>query len=283
VEFGEKNHMFIIGHTLVWHGQVPKWVFEDGAGNPVSRDTLLKRMHDHIFTVMGRYKGRINGYDVVNEAIGDDGQLRKTKWLQIIGDDYIQKAFEYAHEADPNAELYYNDYNIEQPAKRNPALIKLLKDLKSKGVHINGVGIQAHWHMDIPSNAMVDSAIQDFSNLGLKVMFTEMDINVLPRPDNMTGADISKKHESDKKYNPYPESLPDSVQEKLANRYAGFFKVFVNNKSKVSRVTLWGVSDKQSWLNYWPIMGRTNYPLLFDRKFQPKPAYYAVIKTALGL
>jgi endo-1,4-beta-xylanase len=283
VEFGEKNHMFTIGHTLVWHSQVPKWVFEDGSGNPVGRDTLLKRMHDHIFTILSRYKGRISGYDVVNEAIADDGQLRKSKWLQIIGDDFIQKAFEYAHEADPQAALYYNDYNIEQASKRKPVLLKLIQDLKSKGIKISGVGIQGHWHLDIPRISEVDSAIQDFSSLGVKIMFTELDINVLPQPNRMTGADVSKKAAYQKQYNPYPESLPDSMQEKLANRYADFFKVFVKNKGKVQRVTFWGVDDNQSWLNNWPIRGRTNYPLLFDRKCQPKPAFYSVVKVGLGI
>ena len=283
VEFGEKNHMFIICHTLVWHNQIPSWVFEDGSGNSVGRDALLKRLHDHIFTIMSRYRGRINGYDVVNEAIGDDGQLRKTKWLEIIGEDYIQKAFEFAHEADPQAELYYNDYNVEQPAKRNPVLIKLIQDLKSKNIRIDGVGIQGHWHLNTPKLAVVDSAIQAFSNLGLKVMITELDINVLPQPPMTSGADVSTNVAFQKQYNPYPENLPDSIQEKLANRYADIFKVFVKNKGKVQRVTFWGVSDNQSWLNNWPVKGRTNYPLLFDRKYQPKPAFYSVIKVGLGI
>jgi endo-1,4-beta-xylanase len=275
--------MFIICHTLVWHNQVPEWVFNDGSGNLVGRDTLLKRLHDHIFTIMSRYKGRINGYDVVNEAIADDGQFRKTKWYQIVGEDYIEKAFEFAHEADPQAELYYNDYNLELSPKRNPTLLKLIQDLKSKGIKIDGVGIQAHWHLDSPNLSEVDSAIQAFHNLGLKVMFTEMDINVLPQPPKTTGADVSKNVDFQKKYNPYPESLPDSIQEKLANRYADFFKIFVKNKEKVTRVTFWGVDDSQSWLNNWPIKGRTNYPLLFNRKCQPKPAFYSVIKVGLGI
>jgi endo-1,4-beta-xylanase len=283
VEFGEKNHMFIICHTFVWHDQISNWVFEDGSGNPVGRDTLLKRLHDHIFTIMSRYKGRIQGYDIVNEAISDDGQLRKTKWLQIIGEDYIQKAFEFAHEADPQAELYYNDYNIELKSKRNPVFIKLIQDLKSKGVRIDGVGIQAHWHLNSPKLNEVDSAIQVFSNLGLKVMFTELDVNVLPQPPETSGADVSQNVAYQEKYNPYPENLPDSIQEKLANRYADIFKIFVKNKGKVQRVTFWGVGDNQSWLNNWPVKGRTNYPLLFNRKCQPKPAFYSVIKVGLGI
>ena len=114
--------MFIVGHALVWHNQTPKWVFEDEKGNPASREVLLERMREHIFTVVGRYKGRIKGWDVVNEAVNDDGTMRQSPWLKIIGEDFIAKAFEYAHEADPNAELYYNDYSLEFPAKREGAI-----------------------------------------------------------------------------------------------------------------------------------------------------------------
>jgi len=277
VALGQINKMFIIGHCMVWHSQVPRWVFQDSLGKPVTREVLLQRMHDHIITVMGRYKGRVNGYDVVNEALNEDGTMRKSRWTQIIGDDFIEKAFEYAKEADPNAELYYNDYNIEQPAKCQGA-IKIIKNLQAKGIKITGVGIQGHYHMDIPSLKEIDESIAEFTKLGLKVMFTELDINVLPRPEELKGADVSQNFELKKNQNPYPESLPDSVQQKLADRYADFFKIFLKYKS-VSRVTFWGVEDGQSWLNGWPIRGRTNYPLVFDRKLQPKPAFYSIIKT----
>lgn len=280
VALGMRNNMFIIGHCLIWHQQVPRWVFEDKSGNPVSRDTLLKRMHDHILTVVTRYKGKVNGWDVVNEAIDENGELRNTKWLEIIGEDYIQKAFEYAHEADPDAELYYNDYNIEQPAKREGTINRIIKPLQTKSVKIDGVGIQAHWHLDTPAFQIVDSSISKFAATGIKVMFTEMDINVLPRPENLATAEISENFQLTKESNPFPESMPDSVQKQLADRYAGFFKIFLFYKDKVSRVTFWGIEDGQSWLNNWPIRGRTNYPLLFDRNLQPKSAFYAIIKEA---
>jgi endo-1,4-beta-xylanase len=279
VAFGEKHNMFIIGHTLLWHQQIPKWIFEDVKGKTVSRDTLLKRLHDHITAVVTRYKGRVNGWDVVNEGIDEDGNLRKTRWLEIIGEDYIQEAFEFAREADPKAELYYNDYNIELPAKRAGGL-KLFRDLLSKGVKIDGVGIQAHWHLDVPSLADIDSSLNEFSKLGLKAMFTEMDINVLPRPENLQGAEVSDHYTLTKESNPFPDALPDSMQQKLAKRYADIFKIFMKYKKNISRVTFWGVYDGQSWLNNWPIKGRTNYPLLFDRNLQPKPAFYSVIETA---
>ncbi|MBN1414658.1 MAG: endo-1,4-beta-xylanase [Bacteroidales bacterium] len=278
VAFTDRNGMFTVGHTLVWHQQTPKWVFEDSLGNALTRDALLARLKDHIFTVAGRYKGRVKGWDVVNEALDDDGSMRKTKWLEIIGDDYMHKAFEYAKEADPEAELYYNDYNIETPAKRDSA-VKLLRQLLADGVKIDGVGIQGHYHMDFPDLKDLDESIRQFGELGLKVMITELDINVLPRPENISGADISQNFELQKQLNPYPESLPDSAQRQLAGRYADMFSIFVRHSDKVSRVTFWGVHDGQSWLNNWPVRGRTNYPLLFDRDYQAKPAFYSVIET----
>ena len=280
VALGLRNKMFIVGHCLIWHQQIPKWVFEDKSGNPVSRDTLLKRMHDHILTVVTRYKGKVNGWDVINEALDENGELRHTRWLDIIGEDYIQKAFEFAHEADPEAELYYNDYNIEQPSKREGTIIKIIKPLKDKGIRIDGVGIQAHWHLDTPSFQVVDSSISKFAAVGMKVMFTEMDINVLPRPEKLSTAEVSDRFKLTIESNPYPVSLPDSVQQQLADRYSGFFKIFKKYRKSVTRVTFWGISDGQSWLNNWPIGGRTNYPLLFDRNLKPKPAFYAIIKVS---
>ena len=279
VEFGEKNNMFIIGHTLVWHSQVPMWVFQDEKGNAVDRETLLNRMHDHIQTVVGRYKGKIKGWDVVNEALNDDGTLRQTQWMKIIGEDYIEKAFQFAHEADPDAELYYNDYSLPNSSKRNGA-IKLIKNLQSKGIKISGVGMQGHYKMDWPTAAQVDSTIKAFAELGIEVMITELDIDALPQATFNMGADVSQSVEAREKLNPYKDELPDSVQQLLAERYAGLFSVFVNNSKDVSRVTFWGVSDSNSWLNNWPVRGRTSYPLLFDRKGNPKPAYDAVIKIA---
>jgi endo-1,4-beta-xylanase len=278
VALGEKNKMFIVGHTLVWHNQTPKWVFEDGTGNPADRETLLKRMRDHIDAVAGRYKGRINGWDVVNEAIDDDGALRKTKWMEIIGNDYLQKAFECAREADPNAELYYNDFNMWKKGKVD-GVIRLVRDLQSKGIRVDGIGMQGHWGLDYPPLDEAEAAIQAFSSLGVKVMITELDVNVLPNPGQWRGADISLNFELQKQLNPYADALPDSMQQVLARRYGEFFTLFHKHRDKISRVTFWGVHDGQSWLNNWPVRGRTNYPLLFDRHCQPKPAFEAVIQT----
>ncbi len=261
VEFGEKNNMFIIGHTLIWHSQVPKWVFKDTNGNQLNRDELLKRMKEHIYTVVGRYKGRIKGWDVVNEALNEDGTLRETLWKKIIGDDYIEKAFEFAHEADPNAELYYNDYSLANKPKREGA-VKLISKLLKEGIKVSGIGMQGHYQMDWPTAAQLDSSIKAFSVLGIKVMFTELDINILPSPGQDNTAEVSLNFKYDKKFNPYTKGLPDSVKNILAERYEDFFEVFLNNKNSISRVTLWGVRDSDSWLNFWPIRGRTNYPLI---------------------
>jgi len=278
VEFGEKNRMYIVGHTLVWHHQTPRWVFEDEKGNPLTREALLKRMHDHIQTVVGRYKGRINAWDVVNEALDEDGQLRQSPWLKIIGEDYIAKAFEYTHEADPKAELIYNEYSIENEAKRNGA-IELIKKLKSQGVPVTGVGIQEHVNMEWPTVEQLEATIAALGKLGVKVMITELDVDVLPKATQDQGADISLRVEAQAKLNPYVNGLPDSAQQALAKRYADLFAVYLKHRDVVTRVTFWGVIDAGSWLNNWPVRGRTNYPLLFDREGRPKPAFDAVIQA----
>ena len=190
VAYGEKHRMFIVGHCLVWHSQVPKWVFQDAEGKPLTRDALLDRMHEHIRTVVGRYKGRISGWDVVNEAINDDGTMRDSPWLKIIGPDYIAKAFQFAHEADPRAELYYNDYSLENQAKRDGAL-KLMRTLKTAGVPITGIGLQGHLHLDTPDAKTEAATIEAFAALGLKVNISELDVDVLPRTTRSDSADVS--------------------------------------------------------------------------------------------
>lgn len=279
VEFGQQNHMFIVGHNLVWHSQVPKWVFEDDKGNPVSRDVLLDRMHDHISKVVGRYKGKIGGWDVVNEALNEDGTLRQSPWMKIIGEDYLEKAFRFAHETDPDAQLYYNDYSLENGAKRRGAL-ELVRKLKDKGVPITGVGLQDHVSMDSPTADEIDTTITDFGKLNVKVMITELDVDLLPWPATKQTADVSLNVAADPKLNPYPNGLPEAVQLALSKRYAELFSAYAKHCGLVTRVTFWGVGDKDSWKNNWPVKGRTNYPLLFDRKAQPKPAFHAVLQVA---
>jgi endo-1,4-beta-xylanase len=279
VDFGTRNGMFVVGHTLVWHSQVPRWVFQDAAGNPVGRDTLLARMRDHIFTVVGRYKGRIKGWDVVNEALNDDGSLRRSPWYAVIGEDYLVKAFQFAHEADPDAQLYYNDYSLDNAPKRNGA-VALVKRLQAAGIPIYAVGSQSHDKMDWPSVAQVDSTIRALSGAGVKVNITEFDIDVLPPATRSQGADVATRGQASAAANPYAAGLPDSVQRALAARYADLFRVFASHRNAIDRVTFWGVGDGDSWLNNWPVPGRTSYPLLFDRADRPKPAFDAVMSVA---
>ena len=276
VAFGEKYGMFVIGHTLVWHNQTPAWVFEDGKGNLVDRDTLMGRMRDHIRTVVGRYKGRIKGWDVVNEAVNADGTLRQSKWLKIIGEDYIAKAFQFAHEADPQTELYYNDYSLENEPKRNGA-VQLIKKLKADGVPITGVGLQGHNSLTWPSIQQQDATITAFAKLDIKVNITELDINVLPFVSEEEGPRIKLTAELQPKLNPYASGLPETVNEEQAIRFLELFGVYLRHRDVIDRITFWGVTDADSWLNNFPVRGRTNYPLLFDRKGNAKLSFDTLV------
>jgi len=271
VEYGKKHKMFIVGHTLIWHSQLAPFV-----SKIKSSDSLLMFMTNHINTVAGRYAGKVDSWDVVNEALNEDGTLRNSVFLQKLGDDYIRKAFELAAKAAPNTELYYNDYNIEQPKKRAGA-IAMIKKLQTSGTRIDGVGIQGHWCINGLPLEDIENSIIEFSALGLKVSFTELDITVLPNPWDLKGADVNQNFEGSPYMNPYPQGLPDSMQIKLAKCYEDLFKIFIKHQDKIERITFWGVNDGQSWLNGWPIKNRTNYPLLFDRNFKPKLAFEKVM------
>lgn len=278
VEFGQKHRMEVIGHTLVWHSQTPEWVFQGGNGGPATREVLLQRMRDHIHTVVGRYKGRIKGWDVVNEAISDGPQgLRDSPWRRIIGDDFIDHAFRFAREADPMAGLYYNDYGLEDRNKR-ARTIMMLKGLLERGVPIDAVGMQGHYSLKWPETGEVEQGIKDFAALGLKVMITELDVDVLPSKGAVGVADIDRREEVDPALNPFTRGLPDDMQQILAKRYGELFDVFLRHRAKLTRVTLWGLDDGHSWLNHFPIRGRTNHPLLIDRQLQPKPAFFEVLR-----
>ncbi len=282
VAFGEKHRMAVIGHTLVWHSQTPRWVFQDENQQPASRELLLQRLRDHIRTVAGRYRGRIKGWDVVNEAIADGPAgrevLRDSPWRRIIGDDFLDHAFRFAREAAPEAELYYNDYGLFHREKRGRAL-QMLRGLIERGVPVDGVGLQGHYGIAKPAAGEVDQAIKDFAALGLKVMITELDVDMLPSRGEAGVADISRLEEYEAALNPYVSGLPDTEQRRLADRYAELFRVFRQNRRHLTRVTLWGLDDGHTWLNHFPIRGRTNHPLLFDRLLNPKPAYTSVLQA----
>ena len=268
VDFGQSNGMDVIGHCLIWHSQLPAWFCVDKNGKPVSPEVLKKRMKEHITTVVGRYKGRIKGWDVVNEAILDDGSFRNSPFYRILGEEYIPLAFQYAHEADPDAELYYNDYGMDNRNKRM-VVVEMVKKLKARGLRIDAIGMQGHMGMDYPRIDKYESSIKAFAATGCKVMITEWDMSALPSIN--TGAEISVRADYDAKQNPYPNGLPDSVSLAWNRRMGDFFRLFLKYSDVISRVTVWGLTDADSWKNDYPMPGRTDYPLWFDRGYQLKP------------
>ncbi len=273
IEFCETHHMAPIGHALVWHSQVPRWVFSDESGNPLSREALLARMKEHITAVVGRYKGRIKGWDVVNEALNDNGTLRNSQWLRIIGEgkpeqqyDHIAKAFEYAHAADPDVELYYNDYNLSTSRAKADGAAAIVRHLQSKGIRIDGVGMQMHAGLTWPEVDDLEYAIKTLSATGVKVMVTELDIRTRTRgPHGAEITQINRRTTDD------PESALAEIQQKLADKYAEIFSVLVKHKDIIPRVTFWGVYDATSWIG--------GSPLLFDSHYEPKQAFHAVVRV----
>jgi endo-1,4-beta-xylanase len=267
VDFATRHDMRIRGHNLCWHEQTPGWLFKDSTGKEVSKAVLLQRLKAHITAVVSRYRGKVYAWDVVNEAVDDDSTkfLRNSPWLRICGDAFIAKAFEYAHEADPAAQLFYNDYNTERPQKQE-RIYRLLKQLVDAGVPITGVGLQGHWSIYEPSIPDLQSTIDRFSSLGLKVQITELDVSIYPWEKNKRAR---RPDESDA-YTP-------NLQNQQAGQYKMLFATFRNNRDKLNGVTFWNVTDKSTWLDDYPVPGRKNYPLLFDTEGQPKKAYYSVL------
>ncbi len=284
VEFGERHGMFIVGHTLVWHNQTPTWFFRDEDGNPNTREVQIERLRNHIATVAGRYAGRIHAWDVVNEVIDNDGSYRRTTWVNAIGsgDDLVKLAFRFASEYAPDAELYYNDFNAWRPEKRD-GIVRLVRMLQEEGIRIDGVGMQDHWGLNYPETEYIEAAIDSFASLGVKVMITELDVDVLPltKEGQIIGSVMSDEQfqleEFEEFLDPYADGLPEDVRRELADRYAELFRIFYNRRDKIDRVTLWGVHDGMSWKNDYPVPGRTNYPLLYGRDGKPKTAFEAVL------
>lgn len=277
MNFATQHNLHAVGHTLAWHSQIPDSVFKNEKGEYISAAELSKKMEEHITTIVGRYKGKLAAWDVVNEAVGDDNQMRKSHYYNILGEEFIDKAFHLAHEVDPKAHLMYNDYNIEKDGKRE-ATIEMLKRLIKRGVPIHGLGIQGHIAVDGPSIADIEKSILAYAGLGLRVHFTELDIDVLPQVWDLPVAEVSTRFEYRPERDPFKDGISKEMNDRLSARYEELFKLFIKHKDKIDRVTLWGVSDDATWLNDFPIKGRTAYPLLFDRKHQPKDAYYRLLK-----
>jgi len=276
VDFGEKNSMFILGHTLVWHSQMARNGFVDSDGNRLSRDVMLQRMQNHIRTLVGRYKGRVTAWDAVNEAVDEDKGWRQSLWFQIIGDDFMDYAFRYAHDADPEADLFYNDYNMHNPGKRQ-FVVQWVEGALKRGIPISGIGMQGHVGLGYPDITEFEKSIVAYGETGLQVHITEMDVDVLPQASRRTGAEISDNFQYAEELNPYVDGLPEEIGKKLADRYVEFFKMFLRHRDVIKRVTFWATGDGESWKNNFPVRGRTNYPLMFDRNYERKACYKAVI------
>jgi endo-1,4-beta-xylanase len=284
VAFAQANKMFVQGHTLVWHNQTPDWFFQDENGKPNTPAQQIERMRQHIQAVAGRYAGKVQAWDVVNEIIGEDGKYRQTNWVTTVGsgDEVVKNAFRFAAQYAPNTELYYNEFNEWRPEKRD-GIVRMVKMLQAEGIRIDGIGMQAHWGLNYPKAEHIEAAIDAFAALGVKVMISELDIDVLPfsKEGQVIGAALRDPQfqlpEFEAYLDPYKNGLPDDVQMQLTKRYEEIFKIFYNKRDKIDRVTFWGVHDGNSWKNGSPVPGRTNYPMLFDRQRAPKPALNAVL------
>jgi endo-1,4-beta-xylanase len=268
VEFAEKHNLKVRGHVLCWHEQAPAWLFVDDKGKDVSKEVLLQRLKDHITTVVTRYKGRVYAWDVVNEVIADEDDkfYRDTPWYRICGEEFIAKAFEYAHAADPQALLFYNDYNSE-PTVRREKICKLVRQLKDNGVPIHGVGLQGHWNIHYPEEKELGDALESYSKLGVQVQITELDVSIYPWEKNPRKI---KEGESDK--------LTPELERRQAEFYKMAFRLLRDYKESITAVTFWNVSDRKTWLDSYPVQGRKNYPLLFDVNLKPKKAYWEVVR-----
>lgn len=266
----------VVGHCLVWakDDRTPEWFFKDG-DQPVSKDVLLRRMKTHIETVVGRYGEKIDHWDVVNEALGgtaDKELWRPSGWRTACGSEFILKAFEYAHAADPTATLIYNDYRSELPGKREK-LFELIKFLKANNAPVHAVGLQGHYELDGVPFEDLDFTLNEIRKLGVKVIISEVDIDVVKR--GKWWADGNKHREELKSFDPYKDGCPPDILKRQAEQYAKLFAIYAKHADIIERVTFWNLHDGQSWLNYFP-WERVNHPVLFDRDGKPKPAFDSV-------
>ncbi len=280
VDLGERNGQFVVGHCLIWHSQLPRWFLIDSLGNTVSAELLKNRIINHVTTVVKRYKGRVKGWDVVNEAVENNGEMRQSPFYRILGEAFIEIAFKAAHEADPDAELYYNDYSLHIPEKRN-AVINLVKRLKDRGCKIDAIGMQSHMDFDV-SLEEYEKSIEAFASIGCKVMATELDVSPLPSPKGNFGAAVETEVEYQEILNPYVNGLSEEAEKQLTDYFCNLFDIYLKHADVITRVNFWGVTDADSWKNNFPIRGRTDYPLAFDRMKQPKPFVKIIKQMAIN-
>ena len=285
VKFAADNGLWALGHTLVWHNQTPDFFFQNPDGSARTHDEMVETMRSYIEKVAGHFSGKVNAWDVVNEIIDNDGSYRKTAWVNAFngdGDEVVRLAFQFAAQYDPKAELYYNDFNAWRPSKRD-GIMRMVRMLQKNGIRIDGIGIQAHWGLNFPKNEYITAAIDSFSTLGVKVMITELDVDVLPltKEGQVIGKSLQdplyQLEEFEVFLDPYKHGLPEDVERQLADRYRELMQIFYERRDKIDRVTIWGLHDGMSWKNGYPIPNRTNYPLLFNRDLSPKPAFDAVL------
>jgi endo-1,4-beta-xylanase len=277
VDFAKGSGLKVVGHCLVWakDDRTPAWFYRDG-DHPADRELLLARMRRHVETTVKRYRGRIAEWDVVNEALDDGAEhLRVSGWSKACGEEFIARAFEYAHAADPDAMLVYNDYNNELPAKREKQ-IRLLRSLREKNVPVHAVGLQGHYEIDRVPFKDIEDTLVAMRGLGVKVVVSELDIDVIPRAK--WWAEGGKYRDELSRLDPYREGCPPEVLRRQAEQYAQLFRLFRKHADTIARVSFWDLHDGQSWLNDFP-WKRVNHPLLFDRQGKPKPAFPAVISA----
>lgn len=274
--FARTNDLEAVGHCLVWakDDRTDEWMMKEN-GQPVSRATLLKRIETHIDTVVGRYGDVVTMWDVVNEAIGDSGGeelLRDSVYSRTTGMDFIVTAFKAARAKDPDALLIYNDYNGHKPGKREK-LLKFLRQLKEMGAPVDAYGMQGHFELGDDSLSQLRETFDELRKLGLKVVVSELDIDVVTR--GRWWAEGGKFREELALHDPYKDGLSDELHQQLSREYVALFHLFADYSDIIERVSFWNLHDGQSWLNTFP-WKRANHPLLFDRERRPKPCFDAV-------
>ena len=269
------------GHCLIWHSQCAPWFHFDEKGNLVSPEVLKKRMREHIYTIVSHFKGRVDAWDVVNEAFEDDGSPRQSLFYKILGTDYIPLAFQYAHEADPSIQLFYNDFSMNKATKVE-GVARFFRPLIQQGLPITAIGMQGHMILeDNVDNSVIkqyEHSINTIAALGVPTFFSELDLSVLPNPYGFSGANISDAFTYRPEMDPYKEGLTKEQEAKIEQFWVDFYKMLIPHHKDILRVNFWCLNDADSWRNDFPIKGRTDYATLFDRQNQLKPFVQRLIE-----